>query len=249
MKKPIEILSGFIIFVYILIPTFTPNLMAVDTNAPKFFAMAILNLLVFLILVFNGYFKNNPEFISGFFSINIGLIYLGFVLVSLISFTQSINLSESVLQFTKIFTVFAAVFNLSVILMRDNSPVNLIIVIMAALLIFDAILIFINIYKFINGEIANILDIKTVYSNKNILASSIFIKLAFALFLMIFEKGWYQISGWIAFVFGVAAIFFMASRTFYLGLLILFLIFITYMLIVYFQKKQKHALWLGCITK
>lgn len=242
LVKPIDILLGLIILAYILIPTFTPNWMALDTNTTKFYMTAALNLAVFLLFISNGYFKNNPQYISGFFKSNIGLVYSGFLVVSLLSFTQSVNVLESVLQFTKIFTVFAAVFNMSVILMRDLRYVKFIVVLMAALLVFDSLSVFYYINKFIGGEIARISDIKTVYSNKNILASSIFVKLAFAIWLMVFEKGLLNRLGWFALVCGITATFFMATRAFYLGLVIIYLFFIAYNLTLYFRYRQKRPL-------
>jgi O-antigen ligase/tetratricopeptide (TPR) repeat protein len=242
--EPIQLLFGLIVVAYIFIPTFTPNWKALDTNAPKFFTTALLNFLVFAILLFGGYLKKNPGFLSGFFRGSIGIVYSGFLMVSLISFTQSVNLLESVLQFTKIFTVFAAVFNLALILMRDLRLAKFIVMVITGLLIFDSIAVFYHINKFISGEIAAITDIKTVYSNKNILASAIYVKLAFALWLLVFEKGWLRIAGLVAFAFGVAATFFMATRTFYLGLLILYLIFISYNIALYIRYRQKRALWL-----
>jgi putative inorganic carbon (hco3(-)) transporter len=244
LVKPIDMLMGLIILAYVLIPTFTPNWMSLDTNTPKFFMTALLNLAVFSLFLSNGYFKNNLHYISGFFRTNIGLVYSGFLLVSLLSFTQSVNMLESVLQFTKVFTVFAAVFNMAMVLMRDLRYVRFIVIIMTALLIFDSVSVFYYINKFINGEVAAISDIKTVYSNKNILASSIYVKLAFAIWLMVFEKGWLNRLGWFALACGIAATFFMATRAFYLGLIILYLIFIAYNIVLYFRYRNKRVLLL-----
>ncbi len=242
--KPIDLLFGVIIILYIIIPTFTPNLLSLDTNTPKFAATALLNLLVFSLMVFNGYLKNHAMFVKGFFTQKIGLVYSLFLLVSLLSFTQSVNVLESVLQFTKLFTVFAAVFNLTVILMKNLQLARIFIYVMIGLLIFDAVSVFYNINKFINGEIKAISDIKTVYSNKNILASSIYVKLPFAIWLLVFEKRYLKALGWLGLACGIAATFFMATRAFYLGLALLSLVFIAYALIIYFRQKQRSALWL-----
>jgi putative inorganic carbon (hco3(-)) transporter len=242
--RPLDMLFGLIIMAYIFIPTFTPNWMSLDTNTPKFFMTAALNLVVFLILLSSSYFKNNPHFVRGFFTGSIGLIYVAFLVFSMLSFTQSVNLLESVLQFAKIFTVFASVFSLSMLLMHDLRYTKLIIVVMAGLLVFDAISVFANINKFIIGEIEAIADIKTVYSNKNILASAIYVKLPFALWLMVFEKNWLKWLGWVALAFGITATFFMATRAFYLGLLIISIVFTGYSILAYFRQKDKNALWL-----
>ncbi|HPE33435.1 MAG TPA: O-antigen ligase family protein [Bacteroidales bacterium] len=242
--KPIDFLFGLIIFGYIFIPTFTPNWMSLDTNTPKFFMTATLNLVVFVVFLFSPVLKNH-RLADRFFLNPIGLVYSGFLLVSLLSFTQSINILESVLQFTKLFTIFASVFNLSIILMHNLKYVRLIIVTMTALLIFDSISVFVNINKFIIGEIEAISDIKTVYSNKNILASAIYVKLPFALWLLVFDRKWLRVFGWFAITLGITATFFMATRAFYLGLLIISIVFISYNIIVYIRQKQQTALMLA----
>jgi putative inorganic carbon (hco3(-)) transporter len=240
--QPLDLLFGLIIAAYIFVPTFTPNWMSLDTNTPKFFMTALLNLVVFVILLANGYFKEKTHFLSGFFTINTGLAYTGLMVITLLSFIQSANILESVLHFTKLFTVFASVFNLSVILMHNLRYVRLIILVIAGLLVFDSISVFVNINKFIIGEIGAIADIKTVYSNKNILASAIFVKLPFAIWLLVFERKYLKIIGWVALTFGITATFFMATRAFYLGLTVISLAFIGYQIVVYFRQKQKSAL-------
>lgn len=245
LSEPLQLLFGLVIMAYIFIPTFTPNWMSLDTNTPKFFTTALLNFFVFLILISTNYFKKNPGYLKGFFTANIGMIYVAFLLVSLLSFTQSVNFLESVLQFTKVFTVFAAVFNLSVILMHNLKLAKVAILVMTGLLIFDAVSVFYFINKFIEGDIARIADIKTVYSNKNILASSIYVKLPFAIWLMVFEKNWLKRLGWVALTFGIAATFFMATRAFYLGLIVISVIFIGYNVIHYVRKKQKSTVALA----
>ena len=240
--QPIKIIYGIIILAYIFIPTFTPNWKSLDTNTPKFFMTAVLNLAVFIFFLTSGYFKKNPAFFKGFLTDPIGIVYSALLGVTLLSFTQSINILESVLQFSKVFTIFASAFNISMILMYDLRFLRLIIIVMAGLLAFDSISVFHNINKFIEGEIKAITDIKTVYSNKNILASAIFVKLPFALYLFVFEKKWLKWISWLIFTLGVVATFFMATRAFYLGLTVISIFFIIYHLVTYFHKKEREAL-------
>jgi O-antigen ligase/tetratricopeptide (TPR) repeat protein len=235
---------GLALIAYIVIPTFTPNLMALDTNTPKFFATSLLNLFVFCGILALEDRKQISSFAGRFFSTNVGMVYAFFMAAVLLSFTQAINLSESLLQFMKIFTVFAAVINLTFILNRDPGYIKYIIIVMTGLLLFDTISVFYYINKFISGDIARILDIKTVYSNKNILSSAIFVKLPFALWLMIFEKGWLKKVALVAFAFGITATLFMATRAFYLGFIIISIAFLGFYLLKYFQTKEKKVLWL-----
>ncbi len=239
------IAPGFIIFAYIIVVTFTPNWMALDTNSSKFMTLSILNLVSFIYLVTNDEIRREPGILMKFFNTNVGLVYTGFLVVALLSFTQAINILEAILDFAKMFSVFTAVFILSVLLMRDIRLVRGIIVVMTALLIVDSVMVFYNIGQFIQGEVARISDIKTVYSNKNILASSIYVKLPFALSMLMFNKGFARYFGLTALFFGMLATFFMATRTFYLGLILLSVVFLAYTLVHFLRRKDKHYLQLA----
>lgn len=237
--------SILIILAYIFTVTFTPNWMALDTNAPKFLTLSLVNIAAFIVIILSRGIRNSPSSLMRFFTTNVGIAYSGFLILSLISFTQAINLGESILQFAKLFSVFSATFIIAVILTQNIRLVKLIVIVMTGLLIFDAVSVFYNINLFIEGRIAGIGDIKTVYSNKNILASSIFVKLPFALWLLIFEKEWLKRIGWIAIATGVLATFFMATRAFYLGLLVLSLTFFAYLITNYLRKREITIIKLG----
>lgn len=243
-ENPVSIVFGVVILGYMLIPTYTPNLMAFDTNAPKFLALAFINLAAFIILLANKQIRQQPARLGFFFRTGVGLVYVGFLAASLLSLFNAINLLESVMQLTKVFTVFSAVYILSVILVRDLRYLKWIVIIFAGMLIFDSISVFYHISEFIRGRINDITEIKSIYSNKNILASAIYVKLPFALWLMMFEKRWLKGMGWFGLLVGITATFFMATRAFYLGLIVLTLAFLAYMLVAYLRKKQKAHLWL-----
>jgi len=240
-----QIPSAIIILAYIFIVTFTPNWMALDTNSTKFMTMSVLNLVAFIYLITNQDIKREPGVLMKFFTTNVGLVYTGFMVVALLSFTQAINILESVLHFSKMFTIFTGAFIIAVLLMRNLRFVKMILFVMTLLLIFDSISVFYNISKFIQGEVARISDIKTIYSNKNILASSIYVKIPFALSMLMFDRGWQKRLGWVALFLGILSTFFMATRTFYLGLIMLSVVFLAYTAIHFFRKKEKHYLKLA----
>ncbi len=56
-----DIPLALVILAYILIPNFAPNLMAFDTNAPKFLGLALVNLVAFFILLSRKQNLKNPE--------------------------------------------------------------------------------------------------------------------------------------------------------------------------------------------
>jgi putative inorganic carbon (hco3(-)) transporter len=228
-----------IIIAYIGISTYTPDLNAIDTNAPAFWILALFNLLTFIFLKVNSYTVTQTVKFSNLFSSSILIIYSLFILANLVSVFQANNMSESMLHLAKIFTVFASVVNISLLLNNDLRLIRLIIYLFAGMLIFDAFSVFYNIYRFIEGEVMYITDIKTVYSNKNILAAALFTKLPFAIWLILFEKRWLNRLGWIALTLGMAAILFMASRAFYMGLIVVSVVTIVIAMTLFFHKNNK----------
>ncbi len=233
-----------ILLAYIFFVTFTPNWMALDTNAPKFMSLAVLNLVSFIYLISTKEFKVGTGSMLRFFTTYSGLAYTGFLVMSLLSFTQVINTNEFILNFGKVFSVFSATYIISAILMQDMRLVRLVAFVVTGILLFDALSVFYYIGEFIDGNIDRITDIKTVYSNKNILASALFAKIPFALWILVYEKGWLKRMGWLGLFLGVLATFFMVARAFYVGLIIVTAIFIGYSVVNYFRSKGREHLYL-----
>ncbi len=249
-KKPLfkasQIPFGLIILAYIFVVTFTPNWMALDTNTSKFMTLSILNILSFSYLLSRREIKGEPGLLMRFFDTRAGIAYGAFMVLVLVSFTQAINIHEAVLQFTKLFSVFAAVFILSVILMRDIRYVKMIAVLGTLLLIFDSLSVFYYIGQYIEGNFRSITDIKSVYSNKNILASAIFVKIPFAMYLWLYDTKWLRRIGIAGMFTGMLATFFLATRGFYVGLIVITLVFVLYTLFNYYrEKKSSHLMVLG----
>jgi len=237
---PLNFIYSLILLAYGYVTVLTPNLNAFDSNGPKFLSIALLNLVVFAYLFTRKEIRHNPEFSLGFFKSGAGIFYTLLMVVSLLSFIKAINVIESILHFCKIFTVFSAAYLVSVIVRIDRRYLTHLALGMTALLLFDGISVFHNIQKYIKGELADIGLIKTVYSNKNILAASIFVKLPFALWLITFETGWKRQFAVVAGLAGLVAILFMSSRAFYIGLFFLTVAYLAYLGINYFREKQRN---------
>jgi len=237
---PLNFIYSLILLAYGYVTVLTPNMMAFDSNGPKFMTIALLNLVVFAYLFTRKEIKRNTDLSLGFFKSWAGVFYALLMVVSLLSFVKAINVIESILHFSKIFTVFSAAYLVSVIVRSDRRYLTHLALGMTALLLFDGFSVFYNIQKYIKGELADIGLIKTVYSNKNILAASIFVKLPFALWLITFESGWKRAFAVIAGLAGLVAILFMSSRAFYIGLFFLTVAYLAYLGLNYFREKNKN---------
>jgi putative inorganic carbon (hco3(-)) transporter len=232
-KEPIRITYYLLLFAYLFIPAYTPNFYTLDSNGPKFVAIALLNIISLIVFLTDRDFRKRPELRSGFFLNFIGLAYSLFLMVSLVSFFQAITISESIINFSKLFSVFAASYSLFVIFSINRNFILHAALAMVFVLLFDCMTVFLHIVQYISKNVNSIYDIKSVYSHKNILSASLFIKIPAAIWLMIFFTGWKRNLGAIALFLGALAILFLSSRAFYLGLAVL-----TAALAIYFLARH-----------
>ncbi len=229
--SPLKISYSIILLAYALITVITPNFHTINSNGPKFLSLALLNLASFIFLLFQNELKADPFLQGYFFKNKIGLAYTLFLGMILVSFTKAINVHESILIFAKYFTVFCAAYILSIILRFDKRYFKMLVILLILVLLWDCFTVFYDIYLYISKQISSIYDIKSEYSNKNILAAAIFVKVPFALWLASFEKGWLKKLGFFSVFCAELAIFFMSTRAFYLGLIFLSLVFSVFLII------------------
>nr|NQU89177.1 O-antigen ligase family protein [Bacteroidota bacterium] len=231
-----------LLMAYALVPVFIQNFDTWDSNGPKFLAIAFLNLISFVIFVNDPQFTRRPEIRSGFFRNLIGLTYTLFLLISLLSFFNAINLTESVLNFSKTLTVYLSAYVLFVIFKSNRGYLLHLTVALTILLLFDCLTVFYNMILYISRDVSSIMDIKSVYSHKNILASALFVKIPFALYLMFFSSGWQRRLGYFAGLSAILATLLLSTRAFYLGLALLLVALFIYALLRQTVVKKKGYL-------
>jgi len=245
--KPIELRLNFIyaliLLSYSFVTVLTPNLNTLDSNGPKFYALAILNLVAYMIILIGNQVKPSKDFHWSFFRTWIGFIYTLFLFVSLLSFFKAFNIYESIINFSKLVTIFSAAYIISIILNKDNRYLYVISILLTLLLIIDCFTVFYHIgNNFISGKEQNIESIKSIYSNKNILSAAIFVKTAFVLWLLTFGKGWMKVLGGIALFIAFIATLFMSTRSFYLGTIFLVISYGTFMFVRYYRNNEKRKI-------
>jgi len=226
---------GLILLGYSFVTVLTPNMNTLDSNGPKFYTLAILNMVAFIILLVGRRLNPKQPLFGSFFRNRIGFVYTLFLVVSLVSFSKAINIHESVLTLTKIFTVFSSAIIVSVILREHKRYLYLVATVLALLLVFDSLTVF---YSTIVRKMDSY-SIISIYSNKNILASAIFVKIAFVLWLMAFGKWWVKIPGFLILVIALLALLYMKTRAFYIGSVVLLLTYGLFMIIRFYKNSSK----------
>ena len=236
----VNLLANILLIAYGYVTVMTPNWMAFDSNAPKFLTFAILNLITAGFVLFVKDFRANNNILFSFFLNKIGITYCIIILLSVASFAKVINVEEAMLHFFKFFTAFSGAWLVSCLVIYNPKNVIYLSIAMIFLLFFDCLKTFEGVSKIIKG-LGSDYDIKGSYSNKNILASAIFIKIPFAIWLFYFQKDWKRILGGIGIVVGSLSVFFMSSRAFYLAIFIILFVLIIYSLLNYFLLKRKST--------
>ncbi|MDO4229833.1 MAG: O-antigen ligase family protein [Capnocytophaga sp.] len=236
----LNFLVNILLIAYGYVTVLTPNWLAFDSNAPKFYTFAILNLVVTILVFFIKDFREKTQALFGFFTNKIGIAYSAIILFSLLSFVKVINVEEAVLHFFKVFTAFSAAWMVSALVIYNPKAITSLAVAMTLLLFYDALKTFEGVSKIIKGTGMDY-DIKSSYSNKNILASAMFIKIPFAIWLFFFKKNKLRIVGGIGTLVGILAIFFMSTRAFYIATFVILLVLIGYAVLNYFILKNKKT--------
>ena len=237
----IKWLATFLLIAYGYVTVITPNWMAFDSNATKFYTFAILNLVVVALVFFIKEFRERTQVLFGFFTNKMGIAYCLIMVMALLSFSKAINTEEAILHFFKIFTAFSAAWMVSALVIYYKEGIVVLALAMTILLCYDFLVAMDGIKGVIKGT-ATDLAIKGSYSNKNILASAMFIKIPFAIWLFYFRKeNFLRIIGGIGVTLGTLAIFFMSTRTFYLATILTMVVFIIYGAIDFFILKRRET--------
>jgi len=227
---------------YAMVPVFVPNFNTLDTNGPKFLALALLNIASFLVFFNDPDYRKRPEVQIRFFRTYVGMAYALFMVISLLSFFNAINLVESLLNLIKALTIFGSTYALYVIFSSHRGYLLHLASALSMLLIIDSLSVFYNMIMYISREVTSIMDIKSVYSHKNILASALFVKLPAAIFLIFFSRGWQKSLGYIAGLLTVLSILLLSTRAFYLGLAMLLIILFVFAFVRQGLAGKKGAL-------
>ena len=237
----IKWLATFLLIAYGYVTVITPNWMAFDSNATKFYTFAILNLVVVALVFFVKEFRERTQVLFGFFNNKIGIAYTLIMVMALLSFSKAINTEEAILHFFKIFTAFSAAWMVSALVIYYKEGIVVLALAMTILLCYDFLVAMDGIKGVIRGT-ATDLAIKGSYSNKNILASAIFIKIPFAVWLFYFRRENYlRLIGAVGLTLGTLAVFFMSTRTFYLATILTVVIFVIYGAIDFFILKRRET--------
>lgn len=226
--------AGFCTFLYLLVH-FIPDLGGADVMGAQWLYVSIVDLFVIGYLFFNkDQFK---AAIDAVLNLRFTIIYSFLVIWGLLSLIYSLNSIESLVCLARLMSTYLIFINLSILYYKKSLPAlfNLISIFVAVVLLFDALYV-------ISGFSKNMMDMnldQNIVSltgkngNKNVMAASLLIKFPFLLFVMLHNKVLGKVAGLIVLFLGIMALFILNTRSTYVGLAIVFVLFTVTVYLLY----------------
>ena len=240
MKKSPNI-SLYIFAALYLIVHFIPDLEGADVMGAQWLYTSFVDLVVLIFIAIN--YKSYKSAISGVFSIPFTMFYSAFLLWALGSYFYAINGTEALVCLARLVSTFLIFMNLSILLYKEDVDS-----LFEIISLFISIVLFVDASKVIIGFSLKVGDMpldNLVLSlmgnngNKNVMAASLLIKFPFALYYIIRGKIPGIIIGLLSLFVGVFALFILNTRSTFVGLSLILLIFIITTIIFNFKAGAK----------
>ena len=202
---------------------FIPNFNAIDKIGPQYFYLSILNTLVLIYLIYDIGLK---DFYNLLFKRNFVIVsFYSFLIWGLLSFFYAINLSEVIIESSRIFIYIQAFSNLLIIIQRNRFDLKYIPIIFSIILMIESLWVFveyINLYVSSQNIILNrSIQLRAFTGNINITAFAMLIKIPFLCFYLNQSKYFNLLIKIIILAFVFFTIFLIGSRGANLTLLLI----------------------------
>lgn len=187
---------------------------------PRFLALSILSLVLVIIISMQVYKNKGKKYDYIIIHRAIFGVISAYLILSAVSMTQAINLTESVFEWLKLFIFFAFFYVASLILVRNNEGIA---ILTKSFIIAGLMLALIGICQYFRVAFMNIPGNFTVYAtmgHKNLFASALFLTLPFALYGSIRFAGYWRIVSCISTGFICYGILISKTRSVWLAIVL-----------------------------
>ena len=233
------------IFLYLfsalyLVVHFVPDLEGADVMGAQWLYTSILDTIVLGYILFN--YKLYKEAIAGIFNIRFTLVYSLFVVWALGSYFYAINRTEALVCLARLASTFLIFMNLSILLYKKDVKVvyKQLALCVSLVLFYDAMTVIVGFSNKV-GEMSLdnlVISLMGNNGNKNVMAASLLIKVPFAIYYLLQSKIVGKTIGVISLFVGIFALFILNTRSTFVGLFLIMLIFVASSL--YFKRKSSR---------
>ena len=244
-KKDNQGLISAIITVLYLMVHFVSDFGGADVMGAQWLYTSTLDLAVLVYIFINR--NTYQEAITEIFKYKFTLLFSLLVLWAMGSYFYAINPTETLVTLARLISTYLIFIQVSILFYKKDIKYifNIVSFAVAFLLLWDSFYILKGFSKNIETMDldANIVSLSGNHGNKNVMAASLLIKFPFVLWLIINHKSFIKILNIGVLFFGVVALFIMNTRSTYVGLGIIFLIYsISTALFVGLTNKTKATI-------
>ena len=244
-KKDNHGLISAIITVLYLMVHFVSDFGGADVMGAQWLYTSTLDLAVLVYIFINR--NTYQEAITEIFKYKFTLLFSLLVLWAMGSYFYAINPTETLVTLARLISTYLIFIQVSILFFKKDIKYifNIVSFAVAFLLLWDSFYILKGFSKNIETMDldANIVSLSGNHGNKNVMAASLLIKFPFVLWLIINHKSFIKILNIGVLFFGVVALFIMNTRSTYVGLGIIFLIYaISTSIFVGITNKSKAAI-------
>ena len=246
-KAQTPVIPAIFVGLYLLVH-FIPDLGAYDVMGPQWLFTSCIDF-VGIAFIFM-HLQHYAEAVHGIFKYKFTIVFTFLVAWAAISYFYAINPIETLVTGSRLVTTYLVFIVLSILFYKQPLPVLLtgISVIMAFVLLYDS-LVLLNTFSSNLTTMdldQNILALRGNHGNKNMMAASLLIKFPFVLWLIINNKLLGKLLAAFVLVMGVTGLLILNTRSTYVGLIIIAIIFIATTL--YFKSKENKKAILSQIA-
>ena len=220
-----------------LLVHFIPDFGGADVMGAQWLYVSLVDVLVLGYILLNR--VQYELAITSVLKLKFTLVYSFLVVWAVISLIYAINAIETLVCFARLLSTYLIFLNLA-ILFYTNEVANLFNIIacfIAVVLFFDAIYVLSGFSKnMVDMNLdQNIISLTGKNGNKNVMAASLLIKFPFLLFVILYNKLFGKIAGLIILFLGIMALFILNTRSTYVGLGFILVLFT---LLIYFLNRK-----------
>jgi O-antigen ligase len=228
---------GFCALLYLVVH-FIPDFGGADVMGAQWLYISLLDFAILTYILLNNQLYKVA--IQAVLKLKFTIVYSFLVLWALLSLIYSINAIETLVCLARLLSTYLIFINLSILFYKKQVAglFNVVAVFVAIVLLFDALYVITGFSKnMVDMNLdQNIVSLTGKNGNKNVMAASLLIKFPFLLFVILHNKLIGKILGLGILFLGIMALFILNTRSTYVGLGLLFVLYIT--AIVLLNKKQ-----------
>ena len=229
--------AGISTFLYLLVH-FIPDFGGADVMGAQWLYVSIVDLLVLGYILFER--NRYAPAIDAILNLKFTLVYSILVIWATLSLFYSLNAIETLVCLARLVSTYLIFINLSILFYKQGLlPLfNLVSIFIAVVLLFDSMYVISGFSKnMVDMNLdQNIVSLTGKNGNKNVMAASLLIKFPFLLFIILHNKILGKAAGMIILFLGIMALFILNTRSTYVGLGIVFVLFV---LSTYLLNKQE----------